>query len=214
MKRQLVDKKALNQSAKLPYELRPEDFEAAMRDIYDFFYDVNSLLLGKGLRRLDDTLRPAAMSGIVSDMLTASLANHSRVLVENKFFNGHPDLIVQDKYANNSVKSGEYGVEIKSTRKKGGAVDTHGARNQWMCVFVYATDQKTEPAVNRAPMRFTEVYIGQVTTGDFRKNARAELGTRTATLDKAGITKFRENWVYREPTAQSAKGPQKPRTRS
>lgn len=32
------------------------------------------LLLEKGLHRLDDMLRPAAMSGMISDMLTASMA--------------------------------------------------------------------------------------------------------------------------------------------
>jgi hypothetical protein len=108
----------------------------AMQDVYDFFYDVNTSLLEKGLQRLDDMLRPAIMSGLLSDMITASMARHSRVLVENKHFNGHPDLVVRGKYANDSVLSGLDGVEIKTTRKTGGAVDTHGARNQWMCVFV------------------------------------------------------------------------------
>lgn len=167
-----------------------------MQDVYDFFDDVNKLLLGKGLRRMDDLLRPAAMSGMISDMLTASMAKHARALVENQHFNGHPDLIVQGRYANNSVAAGVDGVEIKSTRKRGGAVDTHGARNQWMCVFVYATDHATEPAQNRHPMKFTEVYLGYVETADFRKNPRGELGTRTATLGAAGIKKLRSNWVY------------------
>ncbi|MFQ5640030.1 MAG: hypothetical protein ACE5IR_18785 [bacterium] len=103
----------------------------------DFFYDVNSHLIQKGLQRLDDMLRPAIMSGMLSDMLTASLAKHSRVLTENTYFNGHPDLLVRGVYSDNSVKAGDQGVEIKTTRKAGGAVDTHGARDQWMCVFVY-----------------------------------------------------------------------------
>ena len=68
-----------------------------MQDVYDFFHDVNSHLVGKGLERLDDMLRPAIMSGVLSDMLTASLAKHSRVLTENTYFNGHPDLVVQDR---------------------------------------------------------------------------------------------------------------------
>jgi hypothetical protein len=205
MKKQTINRTAFNKDVELPFELRLEDFEAAMRDIYDFFFDVNTLLRKKGLRRLDDTLRPAAMSGVMSDMLSASLANHSRSLVENNFFNGHPDLIVEGKYKNDSVKAGEHGVEVKCTRKKGGAVDTHGARNQWLCVFVYATDHESEPADDRAPMRFTEIYIAQVAIADFRKNPRSELGTRTATLDKVGITKFRENWVYRETTGPKSK---------
>lgn len=196
LKKATVDKSKFNKGVNLPFQLRLADFEIAMEDTYDFFYDVNKLLLERGLHRLDDMLRPAAMSGMISDMLTASMGKHARTLVENDHFNGHPDLIVQGRYANNSVKSGTDGVEIKSTRKKGGAVDTHGAREQYMCVFVYDTDHDTEPAVDRRPMRFTEVYIGHVTKTDFRKNARGDLGTRTATLDRAGITKLRSNWVY------------------
>jgi hypothetical protein len=137
------------------------------------------------------------MSGVLSDMLTASLAKHSRVLTENHYPNGHPDLIVQGIYQNNSVKAGAEGIEIKTTRKSGGAVDTHGARDQWMCVFVYDVDTESEPARDRKPMTFTEVYLGQVTIEDFRKNPRGELGTRTATLHRDGIKKLRENWIYR-----------------
>jgi len=197
VKRRIVKREMFNDKAVLPYSLRLADFELAMQDVYDFYHDVNELLLGKGLHRMDDMLRPAAMSGMTSDMLTASMAKHARALVENKHFNGHPDLLLQGIYPGNSVKAGEEGVEIKSTRKAGGAVDTHGARDQWMCVFVYTVDNKTEPAAKRRPMKFTEVYLGKVTKADFRENARrGALGTRTATLDKSGILKLRSNWVY------------------
>jgi len=196
-KRNKVDTKKLNKEATLPYQLRLQDFQMAMQDVYDFFFDVNSFLAKKGLERLDDMLRPAIMSGVLSDMLTASVANHSRVLTENRFFNGHPDLVVQGVYPDNSVKSGTEGVEIKTTRKVGGAVDTHGARDQWMCVFVYSVDNTSEPAQERNPMAFTEVYLGKVTIDDFRKNPRGELGTRTATLHKDGIRKLRESWLYK-----------------
>jgi hypothetical protein len=66
-----------------------------------------------------------------------------------------------------------------------------------MCVFVYEVDNATEPARNRRPMSFTEVYLGQVTREDFRKNQRGELGTRTATLHKEGVKKLRDNWIYK-----------------
>jgi hypothetical protein len=197
VQRNVVEVSKFNPAIKLPFELRREDFQLAMQDAYDFFFDVNSHLLGKGLQRLDDMLRAAIMSGVQSDMLTASLAKHSRTLTENDYPNGHPDLIVRGVYAKDAVKSGTEGVEIKTTRKAGGAVDTHGARNQWMCVFVYDIDGESEPATKRRPMRFTEVYLGEVTIDDFRKNARGELGIRTATLHKDGIRKLRDNWVYR-----------------
>ncbi|MCE2403948.1 MAG: hypothetical protein J4F43_02200 [Dehalococcoidia bacterium] len=185
-----------NPDLDLAFELRLQDFEMAMQDVYDFFYDVNAHLLGKGLSRLDDMLRPAIMSGVLSDMLTTSLAKHSRALTENRYHNGHPDLIIQGAYPDNAVKAGVEGIEVKTTRKAGGAVDTHGARDQWLCVFVYQVDTTSEPARDRAPMTFTEVYLGHVAIEDFRRNPRGELGTRTATLHRDGIRRLRENWVY------------------
>jgi hypothetical protein len=196
--RERVNRTNFNPAALLPYSLRLEDFEIAMQDVYDFFFDVNTLFFEKGLPRLDDTLRPAIMSGLLSDMLTSSVAKHSRSLAQNQYFNGHPDLVVTGRYPNNSVKAGLEGVEIKTTRKPGGAVDTHGGRDQWMCVFVYEVDDRTEPAQDRTPLRFTELYLSQVTTSDFRKNARGELGTRTSTLDRNGVKKLRSNWIYKK----------------
>jgi hypothetical protein len=154
-------------------------------------------LLEKDLQRLDDFVRPAIMSGLLSDLLTASVAKHSRTLTQNTYFNGHPDLVVKGVYSNDSVKAGIEGVEIKTTRKPGGAVDTHGARNQWMAVFVYSIDNVTEPARERGPMTFTEVYLARVLVEDFRKNPRGELGTRTATLHREGVLKLRQNWIYK-----------------
>ncbi len=194
--RRIVRRERLNAAIALPYELRLLDFESAMQDVYDFFYDVNQHLAGKGLGRLEDTVRGAILSGVVSDMLTAYLSAHSRTLVPNNYHNGHPDLVVAGAYPDNAVKAGERGVEVKATTKRGGAVDTHGARDQWFCVFVYTVDRTTQPMTARTPLRFTEVYLAHVTTHDFRRNERGELGTRTATLHRDGIAKLRQSWVY------------------
>ena len=105
-------------------------------------------------------------------MVTANLARHSRVLVENGFRNGHPDLIVDGVHPGNAVRAGEQGVEVKSNRKPGCAVDTHGTRSQRMRVFVHRTDNATEPAADRAAMRFTEIRLAPVTADDFRRNPR------------------------------------------
>ncbi|MHB0969201.1 MAG: hypothetical protein ACYC7A_00075 [Thermoanaerobaculia bacterium] len=196
IKRNQIDRKKLNTEGSLPFQLRFEDFALAMQDVYDFFYDVNVGLVAKGLERLDDMLRPAIMSGVLSDMLTASLAKHSRTLTQNGYFNGHPDLVVRGVYPENAVQAGVEGIEIKTTRRRGGAVDTHGARNQWMCVFVYEVDNESEPARERKPMTFTEVYLSEVCIEDFRRNPRGELGTRTATLHRDGIARLREHWIY------------------
>ena len=68
-----------------------------------------------------------------------------------------------------------------------------------MCVLVYEVDTETEPARDRRPMTFTEVYLAHVEVADFRKNPRGELGTRTATLHKEGVRKLREHGIYKKP---------------
>lgn len=203
--RSVPDASKFNRNLELPFQLRIEDIGSAMQDVYDFLFDVNVHLVDKGLQRLDDMLRKSNMSGMLSDMLTASLAKHSRSLVVNEYHNGHPDLIVKGRYPNNREKAGEFGVEVKTTVKPGGAVATHGARKQWLCVFVYALDGQTEPAIERRPMAFTEVYLGQVVTDDFRRNSRGELGTRTATLHADGIVKLRQSWVYLDQSLSTRK---------
>src|SRR5947209_9085792 len=95
-----------NRNAELPFQLRLRSFKIAMQDVYDLFFDVNTGLLEKGLERLDDFLRPAIMSGLLSDLLTASMAKHSRVLAQNDYFNGHPDLVVKGVYPNDAIKAG------------------------------------------------------------------------------------------------------------
>jgi hypothetical protein len=111
--RNIVSMDGFNTDLALPFELRLEDFRMAVQDVYDFFFDVNSTLQGKGLQRLDEMLRPAIMSGVLSDMLTASLAKHSRALCENGYFNGHPDLIVRGVYPDNAIRRER---ELKSRR--------------------------------------------------------------------------------------------------
>lgn len=196
--RQLVSPQHFNPAPRLPYNLRIDDFQLAMQDIYDFLFDVNSYLLNKRLPRLDDSIRKQTFTGTISDMFAESLAKHSRSLVRNEYHNGHPDLLVAGMYPGNSIKSGEEGIEVKATLKRGGAVDHHGARDQWSLVGVYEVDRTTEPATDRAPMRFVEMFLNQVSADDFRRNERGELGTRTATLNREGLAKLREGWIYSE----------------
>lgn len=197
MKREQVDRSSLNKKVSLPYNLRADDFAIAMQDVYDYLRDSNDFLLKRGFERFEDMIRPATLSGILSDMLSASIAKHSRALTLNRHHNGHPDLIQKHRYPEDSIKSGEHGLEIKCTRKKGGQVDTHGARDQTLCVVVYSVDTSGVAPAKRQPLRFTEIYIGRVRKKDFRKNERGELGTRTATVHGDAMKRFRRNWVYK-----------------
>lgn len=143
-------------------------------------------------------VRPAIFSGVVSDAVTAAIARHALRLVENGYHNGHPDLIPKGRYAGDAVAAGEDGIEVKATKGRG-AVDTHGARDAWFCVFRYQVDGSERKAFReRRPTRIVEVLLARLTGDDFRRNDRAELGTRTASPNRSGIAKLRENWIYRE----------------
>ena len=210
IKRAAVNKAFFNEQAHLPFQLRLDDFALAMRDVYDFFFDVNTLLLDRGLHRFDDMMRPAAMSGMISDMLTASMAKHSRSLVENRHFNGHPDLIVQGRYKNNSVIPNRRSRDQE--HRKEGRRRRHARRARPMDVRLRLRDRpRNGAAAERESMRFVEVYLAAVLEADFRKNPRGELGTRTATLDRDGIQKLRKNWIYKVPAVAKVAEPKTPK---
>ncbi len=46
LKRSRVDPAGFNRDLPLPFALRFKDLDLAMQDVYDFFFDVNSNLLG------------------------------------------------------------------------------------------------------------------------------------------------------------------------
>ena len=60
--RNSLDPTRFNPDPRLPFELRIEDVRSAVQDVYDFFFDVNTNLVVKGLERLDEMLRPAIKS--------------------------------------------------------------------------------------------------------------------------------------------------------
>ena len=76
--------------------------------------------------------RKATLSGLLSDLLTASLAKRSRVLVENRWPNGHPDLVVKGRYPNDAVKAGVNEIEIKNETKNKSAASICRARSMVM----------------------------------------------------------------------------------
>lgn len=178
----------------LPYGLQKRDFQNAMEALYDYFYAVNTALTARGMEWMEFTVRAAAVSNIISDLVQAAVAKYSNGLVVNMQHNGHPDLVPRGMFPNNSIKSGDEGVEIKSTR--GRVADTHGARTGWVCQFNYKVD--SEPLVtNRAATIVTQIYLARLTPDLYRRNLRkTDLGTHTSTPDKEGLRILREGIVY------------------
>lgn len=197
MKRAKVNSDGFNHELPLPYSMRLEDFSLAMDDVYVMLGNVNDALVGRGLLPLESSVRGAIYSGLLSDLLTVALAQHALGLTKNAYpSNPHPDLIPTGRYVNDAERSAEEGVEVKVTSKSGGGVDMHSARPSWYAIFRYEADYVTEPVVNREPTRFTQVWLARLDDADFRRNARGERGTRTATPHREGLKKLREGLIY------------------
>lgn len=199
MKRAQVNKDGFNAELELPYALRLDVFAIAMDDIYELLHNINTGLVDRGLLPFENSVRGAIYTGVLSDLLTEAIANHAAGLVKNTHNNGHPDLLPAGRYPGNGVLSAEDGVEVKVTKKAGGAVDMHSDRPAWYCVFRYVADYTTEPVLDREPTRFTDIWLARLDEKDFRKNPRGPRGTRTATPDREGVQRLRSSWLYRDP---------------
>jgi hypothetical protein len=199
VRRAQVNQGAFDTALPLPYALRPNVFSVAMDDVYELLATANKALVRRGLLPLENSVRGAIYTGLLSDLIVEALANHATGLVKNQAPNGHPDLLPAGRYPHDAEMSAKDGLEVKVTKKAGGAVDMHGARPAWYCVFRYEADYETQPVVAREPTRFTDVWIAKLDSKDFRKNARGELGTRTATPHREGVKKLRQGLLYHDP---------------
>jgi len=87
--------RGFNDGTALPYGLRVAEVKAALDDVYDFLYNVNRFLVGKGWDRLEETLSAASFSGMLSEMVVQGVSRRSATLTKNQHHNGRPDLVPQ-----------------------------------------------------------------------------------------------------------------------
>ena len=77
--RETLDRIAFNTSLELPFQLRLADFELALQDVYDFFYDVN-LLFEAGIESIyaalptETTIKEALRGVVIADVARIAAA--------------------------------------------------------------------------------------------------------------------------------------------
>jgi hypothetical protein len=109
IKREKPIRECFNSNATLPFELRIEDFSIAMQDVYDLFFDVNSLMLEKGLQRLEEMLRPAIMSGLLSDFFISQFGKTLSFVDSESTFQWASRSFSERRSPNDSAKAGSEG---------------------------------------------------------------------------------------------------------
>lgn len=82
----------------LPYVLKASVFSIAMDDVYEMLATANTALVDRGLLPLENSVRGAIYTGLLSDLIAEALANHASGLVKNQFNNWHPDLLPAGRF--------------------------------------------------------------------------------------------------------------------
>jgi|CXWL01.1.fsa_nt_gi hypothetical protein len=194
-------------SVELPYGLRVAEVKAAIDEMYDFFYNVNGFLVGKGWERLEEMLQAAALSGLISELFVSAVSKQSTALVKNKWHNGRPDLIPTGHYAEDRCQRGDEGIEVKAS-KRDGNWQGHNKEEGWLMLCQYSSDIDSEPEEVRQPLKVVRVLCAYLDEDDWSFSGRKEGSRRTptATISKAKLV---AGVVYADPDVFRDAGPKK-----
>lgn len=198
--RPTVHPRGFSLGAELPYGLRVPEVRAAMEDVYDFLYSVNSFLNDKGYDRLEEILSGATFSTLMSELVVQSISRHATTLTKNEWHNGHPDLLPVGRYERDSCQNAEDGIEVKASRHD--SWQGHNPESGWIMIFRYSVDVESQPAGGRRPTMFMRVLAARLETSDWSYSGRREGSRRTITAQiiATGRDKLMSNKIYEDPT--------------
>lgn len=181
----------------LPYGLTVETIKATMEEVYHTLHIINLSLVQAGLSRLEETMLGNSFSGLISELIVKALPKYSHTLVRNVKVGGHPDLIPIGKYSENSVLSGDEGIEVKASMQASGW-QGHNPEAGWIMIWQYTKDEITQPIKNRNLSQFQRVLIARLEKEDWSFSGRKGQSRRTPTASilKSGTQKLLSQAVY------------------
>lgn len=201
-----VEESQFNPDVTLSFGLTCEHIQHAMADFIRFLEIVNGELLDNGIERLEEIVQTAAFSGTVSEFMGAHIPLYCDGLVENRFHNGHPDMIPAGEYEDDSVQYGEKGVEVKASRDPS-RWQGHNAEECWLMVFLIDSNRRRDvfEGIPEKPFRFLAVYGAQLDMDDWSFSGRSDTSRRTitASVRASGRDKMKQNWIYEVPELSS-----------
>lgn len=188
-----------NPSAQLPFGLRVEHVQAAMRDFIDFLNAVDFQLHSRQMTSLENTMMQANFSSLVGEMVATRIPMHCPGLARNTYHNGHPDLLPAGKYpADAAQHAGADGIEIKASRYLQGW-QGHNAEEAWLMVFVFQSGREGPKIQPGQAFRFLLVAGERLTVDDWQFSGRSASSRRTitASVKPAGAARMKNNWIYK-----------------
>jgi len=200
------EKDGFNPKAKIPFGVTTDHIHAAMRDFVKFLTVIDTQLHAEEMRSLENTVMQANFSSMIGEFISATIPNHCKTVVKNRYHNGHPDILPAGKYPNNAAQhAGTDGIEIKASRYLHGW-QGHNAEDVWLMVFVF---QSGREGVKGTPaFKFLLVAGALLAKKDWLFAGRSETSRRTitASVTKAGAEKMMANWIYKCAELRQGKG--------
>lgn len=201
MKRPKFQERYFNPNAELPYGATPEDFKHAITETYQIYGDICEYLLGEGHGRIETLIRANnALSDLIGNIATESLAETSDALVHNQKDDGWPDLLPVDHYDDFEQMYGEEGIETKCSMASGGW-NAHNNEEGWFVIFRYRRGDEDDDPEDMEPVRFVQVLAAYLDLDDWSHSGRTDESRRTITsaVQESGMDKLRSNPVYEHP---------------
>ncbi len=188
-----------NQNSELPYGLQIHQLRQAMNDFLDFLGFVNTQLYSKGIPCLECLLMPATFSSLVGEYIIYRIPMYCTQLAKNQYHNGHPDLIPKGNFPNDAVLRGDEGIEVKASRYPSGW-QGHNPESVWLLVFQIDCNSPNEKGMQPKPFQFKAVYGARLNKQDWNFSGRSGTSRRTitASVNKSGLEKMKQNWIYRD----------------
>lgn len=187
-----LDRKYINNNCILPYSLNVAEINSAVMKTYQVYHGLNSYLSENNHRALESMLLANTLSGMLSELMVKHLADFSKGLIKNTKVGGHPDLLPAESDSS-SIHRGSEGLEIKVSQS-GGGWQGHNPEAGHLMIFRYDLE-------NGYSLRFTEILCSYLEQSDWNYSGRNENSRRTptATINKIGVEKLRNNYIYRLP---------------
>jgi len=192
-----------NTSALLPYGLKCDHIMQAMNDFLEFIGFINQQLHTREIKRLESMLMPANFSSMVGEFIKMNIPRYCSSLTNNKYHNGHPDLIPTNLFPGDAVQHSNEGIEIKASRYLRGW-QGHNPEEIWLIIFIFDCNRPSDvqTGIRPKPFRFLKVVGAKLEEKDWTFAGRSSTSRRTitASVNDSGYQKMISNWIYEAST--------------
>jgi len=196
-----INPEGFNRNVELPYGLQNEHIMLAMNDFLGFLGFVNQQLNTRQIPRLESILMPANFSSIVGEFIKMNIPRYCQTLVNNRYHNGHPDLIPSGRFPGDSVQHADEGIEIKASRYLRGW-QGHNPEDIWLMIFMFDCNRPNDNVKGIGPrsFRFLMVIGARLGAADWTFAGRSSTSRRTitASVNDSGYQKMMANWIYKD----------------